>query len=158
MSTPQERIAEAESLVARGLYERAIAAYAQLIEAQPELEHYRFVIGELLFELQRYLDAARTFDVVTQRAPGDPRGWDALGRAYALAGESIRAAAALEHAAMLAPGWPEPRYQAALAYVELGDVARAEAHLRAAIAIDPRFRALALEEGLADVLPSILAP
>ncbi len=142
-------IATADALSAEGRYEDALGFYGRAIACSPSsLGAYRFVVGELLFELQRYDDAARAFDDVVRAMPTHAQGWEALGRTLTLLGMTQRATAALEQAIALAPGWGDPLYHAALAYAELGQRTTAEDRLRRAIALDPRFAQAARDDGL----------
>lgn len=143
-------VAIADQLSSQGRYDEAIAAYERAIAHAPAAcGGYRFVIGELFFELQRYADAARAFESFVHATPGSPQGWEALGRSYSMLGDAGRAAAALERAVAMAPGWGEALYHAALAHAELGDHVLAQDRLRRAIAIDPRFADAARDDGLA---------
>lgn len=142
-------VAIAEELCAKGRYEEAIAWYQQAIAHAPgALGGYGLVVGELLFDLQRYADAARAFEAMVQSMPGHAQGWEALGRTLAMLGAPERAIVALERAIALAPGWGEALYHAALAYADLGRRTECDDRLRRAIAIDPRFAAAARDDGL----------
>ncbi|MDQ3032500.1 MAG: tetratricopeptide repeat protein [Myxococcota bacterium] len=142
-------VATADELAANGRYEDAIAWYQQAIARAPvACAGYRFVVGELLFELQRYDEAARTFEVVVGALPDHPPAWEALGRTLSMLGRAERAADALERAIALDPSWGEPLYHAALAYTELGRRELAEDRLRRAMAIDERFGEAAKDDGL----------
>ena len=95
-------VASADELAAAGRYEEAIAWYEQAILRAPvACAGYRFVGGELLFELQRYDDAARTFEAVIGALPEHAPGWEALGRTLSMLGRAEHAAAALERAIAL---------------------------------------------------------
>lgn len=143
-------VARADELSAGGRYEEAIAWYEQAIARAPvACGGYRFVIGELLFELQRYGDAAQAFESVVRATPSHAQGWEALGRTLSMIGLHERASGAFEHAIALAPAWGEPLYHAALAYAELGQRALADDRLRRAIALDARFADAARDDGLA---------
>ena len=142
-------VAHADELSAHGRYEEAIGFYERAVVRAPSaLGGYRFVIGELLFELQRYEDAARTFDAIVRAAPQHAQAWEALGRTWAMLASADRAAQAFERAIALAPAWGDPLYHAALAYWDLGDRARCEERLRRAIAIDARYAEAARDDGI----------
>lgn len=142
-------VALGDQLSSQGRYEEAIASYERAVACAPgACGGYRFVIGELLFELQRYADAARAFESVAAALPAHAQAWEALGRTYSMLGDAERAASALEHAIALAPSWGEALYHAALAHAERGERALADDRLRRAIAIDPRFAQAARDEGL----------
>lgn len=142
-------VAHADALSAAGRYEEAIAAYEGAIACAPmALAGYRFVIGELLFELQRYEDAARAFDALVRTMPTHAQAWEALGRTWAMLAHPDRAAHAFEQAIALAPAWADPLYHAALAYSDLGDRRLCEDRARRAIALDPRFARAAHDDGI----------
>lgn len=144
----KQRLARAERLRDEGRYEEAIATYAEAIARHPALSPYRFVIGELWFELQRYAEAANVFAEIVKAEPLHAQAWGGLGRAAHLLGEDGHALAALEQAILLAPDWAEPLYEAALLYAEKNEHGLAEDRLRRAIARDPKLGASAEEEGL----------
>ncbi len=145
---PGARIARAERLKTEGRYEDAIQAYADAIARDPGLRAYRFVIGELCFELQRYAEAANVFAEIVKVEPHHAQAWDGLGRAAHLLGQDQHAIAALEQAILLAPEWAEPLYEAALLYADRGEHALAEDRLRRAVLRDPKLMLAADEEGL----------
>jgi len=147
------RLARAERLRNEGRYEDAIDAYREAIGVHPSLAPYRFVIGELCFELQRYADAANLFADIVKIEPQHAQAWGGLGRAAHLLGQDGHAIAALEQAIALAPDWAEPLYEAALVYADRGDHALAEDRLRRALRRDASLIASAEEEGLFDRYP-----
>ncbi len=148
------RLSRAERLRSEGRYEDAITAYSEAIARHPGLQPYRFVVGELCFELQRYAEAANLFAEIVKAEPQHAQAWGGLGRAAHLLGEDGHAIAALEQAILLAPDWAEPLYEAALLYAEKNDAALAEDRLRRALARDPKLVAAADEEGLLARFPS----
>jgi tetratricopeptide (TPR) repeat protein len=147
------RLARAERLRNEGRYEEAIDAYRDAIGRHPSLAPYRFVVGELCFELQRYADAASFYADIVKMEPHHAQAWGGLGRAAHLLGQDGHAIAALEQAIVLAPEWAEPLYEAALVYADRGDDALAEDRLRRALMRDPKLVASAEEEGLLDRYP-----
>lgn len=147
------RLARAERLRNEGRYEDAISAYHEAIGRHPSLASYRFVIGELHFELQRYTDAANLFADIVKVEPHHAQAWGGLGRAAHLLGHDAHAIAALEQAILLAPDWAEPLYEAALVYADRGEHAMAEDRLRRALTRDPGLATSAEEEGLFDRYP-----
>lgn len=142
------RLARAERLRGEGRYEDAIAVYSEAIAQHPALQPYRFVVGELCFELQRYSEAANLFADIVKAEPQHAQAWAGLGRAAHLLGEDGHAIAALEQAILLAPDWAEPLYEAALLYADKHQDAAAEDRLRRALARDPKLVPSAEEEGL----------
>jgi tetratricopeptide (TPR) repeat protein len=142
-------VARADELSSHGRYEEAITCYEQAIARAPSaLSGYRFVIGELYFDLQRYPEAERAFEEVVRALPAYAQGWEALGRTLAMIGAHDRAIVALERAIALAPTWGAALYHAALAYGELGQRAAMEDRMRRAIAVDPRYARAAEDDGL----------
>jgi tetratricopeptide (TPR) repeat protein len=148
------RLARGERLRSEGRYEEAISVYTEAIASNPALAPYRFVIGELCFELQRYAEAANVFAEIVKAEPHHAQAWGGLGRAAHLLGEDRHALAALEQAIMLAPDWAEPLYEAALLYAERNDHALAEDRLKRALARDGKLALAAEEEGLFDRYPA----
>lgn len=141
------RIAEANALASEGRYEDAISAYEQAIAQQPELRGYRLVVGELLFELQRYEQAACVFEEVALEDPARAQAFEALARARQMLGDLYGAIGAIERAIERAPEWAEAAYLSAALAREAG---LGDAHLRLcrALALDPRLNERAREDGL----------
>jgi len=142
------RLARGERLRNEGRYEEAIVVYVEAIQRHPALAPYRFVVGELSFELQRYAEAANVFAEIVKLEPHHAQAWAGLGRAAHLLGEDGHAIASLEQAILLAPEWAEPLYEAALIYADRGEHAQAEDRLRRALGRDPKLVSAAEEEGL----------
>lgn len=141
-------LAEANTLAAQGRYEDAIRGYEHAITLHAPLRGYRLVVGELLFELQAYELAAEVFEEVALAEPGRAEAFEALARARLMLGDSFGAIAAFERALLGAPGWAQPAWQLALLYEESGQLELARGRLRMAIASDPKFLAVAKDEGL----------
>lgn len=156
MDQARQLILQADQLAADARYEEAIAAYEHAMTLSAALGGYRFVVGELHFELQRYGEAVKVFHDLTQRNPTDARAWEALGRALQLAGDLERAASVFDHACALAPGWGEAAYHAALCHAERGDDRSTEARLREAVHAEPRWLEAARDEGLLERFPHVL--
>lgn len=141
-------LAEANARAAEGAYEDAIRGYEQAISLHAPLRGYRLVVGELLFELQRYELAAEVFEEVALAEPDRAEAFEALGRARLMVGDAFGAIAAFERALRGAPGWAQPAWQLALLYEESGQLDLARARLRLAIASEPSFLETAREDGL----------
>jgi tetratricopeptide (TPR) repeat protein len=141
------RIAEANALASEGRYEDAITAYEQAIGHAPELRGYRLVVGELLFELQRYEQAAHVFEEVALEDPARAQAFEALARARQMLGDLYGALGAIERAVERAPEWAEAVYLSATLAREVG-LTDATVRLSRALALDPRLGARAREDGL----------
>lgn len=141
------RLAEANELAGQGRYEDAIGAYERAIAAAPELRGYRLVIGELLFELQRYEQAAQIFEACALEDGGRAQAFEALARARHLLGDLYGAIAAAERALEQAPAWAEAAFLSASLAREAG-LPDAPQRLVRALSLDPRLEGRAREEGL----------
>ncbi len=141
-------LGEANALASQGRYEDAIGAYEAAIAAAPELRGYRLVVGEMLFELQRYEAAALVFEEVALEDPQRAQAFEALARARQLLGDPFGAIAAIDRAVSLAPQWAEAIYLSAQLCAEADMVEESRRRLDVAIGLDPRLVARASEDGL----------
>jgi tetratricopeptide (TPR) repeat protein len=141
-------LGEANALASQGRYEDAIAAYEHAIASAPELRGYRLVVGEMLFELQRYEAAALVFEEVALEDPQRAQAFEALARARQLLGDSFGAIAAADRAVSLAPQWADALYLSAQLCAEADMHEEARTRLDRALALDPRLVARATEDGL----------
>ena len=144
---PHKLLNEANALASAGRYEEAIGAYEAAIDESAELRGYRLVVGELLFELQRYEAAAIVFEEVALEDPQRAQAFEALARARQLLGDVYGAIGAIDRALSLAPQWPDALYLAAQLCREAGMHDTARARLSAAIHLDPNLAARAREDG-----------
>lgn len=144
---PKKLLNEANALASAGRYEEAIVAYDAVIGGHPELRGYRLVVGELLFELQRYEDAATVFEEVALEDPQRAQAFEALARARQLTGDVFGAIGAIDRALALAPQWPEALYLAAQLLTEAGMHEPARHRLECALSLDPRLAGRAREDG-----------
>lgn len=141
-------LGEANALASQGRYEEAIIAYETAIAAAPDLRGYRLVVGEMLFELQRYDAAALVFEEVALQDPQRAQAFEALARARQLLGDPFGAIAAADRAVALAPQWADALYLSAQLCAEADLFDEASRRLDRALALDPRLAARAAEDGL----------
>lgn len=145
---PHKLLAEANALASAGRYEEAIAAYEAAIAAGPQLRGYRLVVGELLFELQRYEAAASIFEEEALADPGRAQAFEALARARQMLGDRFGAIGAIDRAIAVAPQWADAIYLSALLHLEAEMEPQGRALLQRALQLDPRLAARAAEDGL----------
>lgn len=145
---PHQLLADANQLASQGRYEDAIAAYEAAISAGPALRGYRLVVGELLFELQRYEAAAGIFEEEALADPSRAQAFEALARARQMLGDPFGAIGALDRAIALAPQWADAIYFSALLHLDVDMEAEGRARLHRALQLDPRLAARAAEDGL----------
>ena len=145
---PHQLLADANGLASAGRYEEAILAYEAAIAAGPTLRAYRLVVGELLFELQRYEAAAAVFEEEALTDPSRAQAFEALARARQMLGDRFGAIGAVDRAIALAPQWAEAIYLSALLHIEVEMEPQGRALLKRALALDPNLAARATEDGL----------
>lgn len=124
------------------LYREAIALMADV----PPYVSYNLVLGDLLFQLQRYREAAECYRQLVDAFPEHDQGWSGLGQALALLGEEREALQAFEQCVVLvsddAPAW----YHGAVLHARRGDDATAAQWLRRALKLQPAWRERAASE------------
>jgi cytochrome c-type biogenesis protein CcmH/NrfG len=89
------------------------------------------ILGAVQLEQQKFLDAIRSYEKVTELEPRDPRAWAGLGSAHARAGYADRSAVAYAKAVALKPDAPAVQMGYAHVLKTLGDQTGALAAYRA---------------------------
>lgn len=130
------------------LYERAFALhrggrgkdaeplYRQVISRNAQHERALFALSVLLFEGERWAEAARYLERAAAVNP-NPRYLTNLGEAYRRQGELERAARTFEQALAIDPSVVEARQNLAMTLIMAGQYADARAHLERVVALAP---------------------
>jgi len=150
-SQANELIRRGGDFVEAGQLDQAIAAYREaiaLLPGHPAYQSYRFVIGDMLFRLQRYEEAAREYQATVELVPEHDQAWQSLGQCLALSGRYAEAAQACERCVALDPKAAQAWYCGAAAYAKLGDADRARQWLAQALKLQPAWKAQAEQDAL----------
>ena len=129
-----------DQFLAHGEFARALDAYAQALEAQPQQVYWRFLAGESLFHLGRYADCVA---LLQDLDPGNDQTLAiehalTLGRALQLTGQTTAAEMQLIKAFMLDPGHEEAAYNLGVFYEQAGLPEQAVTFLQAAAQRHPQ--------------------
>src|SRR5262249_13348636 len=97
------------------------------------------ILGVVLLEQQKFMDAIHCYETATALEPGNPGAWAGLGNAFGRAGYADRSANAYAKAVELKPDAPGTQMGYAHVLKTLGDQAGALAAYRAAVGVKPDF-------------------
>ncbi len=146
-----ELIKQGNALSKQGQTEAAIAQYREamaLMPGSPIYGAYNFPIGDMLFSLQRYREAATAYRQAIEFVPEHDQAWNSLGQCLLMTGDYEEAAQAFERSAALVPDDAARWYSAAQAYAKLNDEDRARACLKRALQLKPEWQAQAKQDTL----------
>ena len=110
-----------------GLPKVAAEFFAKALILDAGSAHLASQLSAALRDSHEYDTAVGVLRTAIQADTGDPLLWNALGSVILQQGDADRAVIFLDQAAALAPDWPEPVYNRAIARLELGEVRGAEA-------------------------------
>jgi tetratricopeptide (TPR) repeat protein len=129
-------------------YEQAIEAYEKAIALFPPYRAYKFIIGEMLFELRRVEEAAQAFRETLEFTPDHEQAWNDLGQCLLLLGRHEQALQAFECAIEIKPDYVEALYNGAMAHARLQHPAKAKAYLAKVLTLRPDWEPYARENAL----------
>lgn len=129
-------------------YEQAIEAYEKAIVLFPPYRAYKFIIGEMLFELRRFEEAAHAYRETLEFTPDHEQAWNDLGKCLLLLGRHEQALQAFECAIEIEPDYVEALYYGAMAHAKLENSAKAKVYLAKALELHPGWEAHARENAL----------
>ncbi len=122
----QDTLRQGYSLLAAGQPERASECARRLLGAKPDLVEGHFLVGLIAVELNQNGTAVSAFGSVTRLQPDHPAAWAQLARLFMIAGQPLRADAALAKAVEYNDGNPLVLDTIASVYTLLGDQQEAE--------------------------------
>jgi tetratricopeptide (TPR) repeat protein len=117
----------------------AEALLRQATRTAPDFTAAWLLLGPVLIERNKYLDAVEAFRAATRLAPDDPEAWMGLGNAHARASQVEEAARAFARAVALDPDMPGSQMGYAHVLKTLGDQPASIAAYREAIRAKPDF-------------------
>lgn len=118
-------------------YEKAIAAYDQAIQKQPDFYQAWWSRAWALNHLQRYEEALAAYEEALKIQPDDPAIWTDKGVVLAYLQRYEKAIAACDKAIQLNPEYPYAWYNKASCYAEQGHANLSIENLQRAINLDP---------------------
>lgn len=146
-STPApEPAPEAAGAPADDIFARIAAARAAA-DARPADPERQYRLGNLLFDVGRYAEAAEAYEAALALDAADARAWTNLGLAQRRMGRPDAALEAYERALALAPGDAVALRNAAVAAESAGDLARAGDYYARLAAADPEDTLALAEQG-----------
>jgi tetratricopeptide (TPR) repeat protein len=152
MKTQQERanelIARGNDLRARGKLELACDAYREAIRLVPAYGSLAIVLGDMLFELQRYPAAADAYRTALEFMPGHDQAWTSLGKCLLLQDNRPAALDAFTRAIAANPNHGDAHYYGAMLLVLDGNRKQAAAWLQTALAHKPGWQPHARQDPL----------
>jgi tetratricopeptide (TPR) repeat protein len=117
----------------------AEALLRQATRTAPDFTAAWLLLGPVLIERNKYLDAVEAFRAATRLSPDDPEAWMGLGNAHARASQVEEAARAFARAVALDPDMPGSQMGYAHVLKTLGDQPASIAAYREAIRAKPDF-------------------
>jgi tetratricopeptide (TPR) repeat protein len=147
---------EAEKADAAGDTDRALSLYATALAKAPEWTEGWWKYGSLLYEVQRFSDAAQVFGRLVRLAPENPLGFALLGLCEYEEHNWENATLHLQRALAASSGLPESIHQAAayhlgLVFMRRGKGAAALATFKRLFYQAPRYPGLAIALGAAEL-------
>ena len=133
----QDALRQGFALLAAGRLEEASACCRRLLGAKPDLVEAHFLVGLIALEMKENSTAVSAFGSVTKLKPDHGAAWANLARLFMVAGQPIRADAALEKAVRFNDGNPVVCDLIGAVYGMLGDQVDAENWIDKAVAKQP---------------------
>jgi tetratricopeptide (TPR) repeat protein len=125
------------ALFDQSYYEKASAAWAHVLQLDPENLDALRGIGDIDYDQQRYDQASAAYEHYLKLKPDDPEVLTDLGTMYLYTGNADQAMAKYKKAISLKPDLFQPYYNLGIAYGEQGDKADAAVAFTKAISLAP---------------------
>jgi tetratricopeptide (TPR) repeat protein len=138
------QLAAAEPEQAISLYQAAMA----LLPDSPIMGAYNFPVGDMLFRLKRYSEAASAYQKAIDFVPEHAQAWCGLGQCQLMQGRYEDAVHSFEQSCSLESDNAEAWYYGALAYGKLGDDQHTRDCLQRALKLRPAWKAAAQQDAL----------
>jgi tetratricopeptide (TPR) repeat protein len=138
------QLAAAEPEQAVHLYQAAMA----LLPDSPIVGAYNLPVGDMLYRLQRYSEAAAAYQQAIDFVPEHAQAWCGLGQCQLRQGRYEDALHSCAQSRTLEPANAEAWYYSALAYGKLGDDQHARDCLQQALKLRPAWKAAAQQDSL----------
>ena len=122
-----------------GQLDAAIHAYERSLEEYDGAE-VRFNLGNVLFQLERYAEAAKSFRVAVEKEPDYVEAWNNLGNVQGELGLASEAQGSYQRALAVAPDYADAHFNLAETLQTSGDLEGAKHHWREYLARDPQSR------------------
>lgn len=150
MKSNQDRahalITQADDLRQRGKLAEAITAYREAIRLVPAYGTLNLVVGDVLFQLQRPVEAADAYRTLLNTAPEHDQAWSRLGQCQLLLGQHAEALTSLEKAVQANANDVEANYYLAILYARQNESKKAINCLQTALRHRPQWEAQARKD------------
>lgn len=117
--------------------EEAVLAYGKALDPARPRADIAFNLGNALYALGRYEDAARALTLASELDPDYVEAWNNLGNALAQLGRQQEACTRFERALALEPDYVDAHFNLGESLAASGELERARRHWRAYLALDP---------------------
>jgi tetratricopeptide (TPR) repeat protein len=117
--------------------EEAVLAYGKALDPARPRADISFNLGNALYALGRYEDAARALTLSTELDPDYLEAWNNLGNALSQLGRHAEACERFERALALEPDYGDAHFNLAESLAASGETERARRHWRAYLTLDP---------------------
>lgn len=134
----QDTLRQGFTLLAAGRTTEASECCRRLLAAKPDLVEAHFLVGLIALELRQHWTAVRAFGSVTKLKEDHGAAWANLARLFMIAGQPVRADAALEEAVEHNDGNPVVLDLIGSIYGFLGDQHEAEQWIAKAVRKQPK--------------------
>lgn len=133
----QDALRQGFSLLRAGRLDEASEICRRLLGAKPDLVEAHFLVGLVALEMKQNAMAMRAFGSVTKLDPEHGAAWANLARLFLIAGQPLRADAALANAVKHSDGNPLVCDLIGTVYGQLGDQEEAGRWIRRAVEKEP---------------------
>jgi tetratricopeptide (TPR) repeat protein len=143
-----ELIARGNDLRERGSLDQAIDAYREAIRLVPAYGSLNLVLGDMLFQRQRYDEAGKAYQATLEFMPNHDQAWARLGQCQLLLEDHESALESFNKALEANSRNGEASYYGAMLYVLNGDRKKAATYLATAVREKPSWEQTAREDPL----------
>lgn len=140
-SAVEAEFSEVVALMRAGEDDKALQRLQALARSHPKLPAVHANIGLVKLRNEQVGDAVAAFETAVELAPANERYWNHLGLSYRRQGRLDEARQAYEQALEMTPQYADAHRNLGILYdLYLGEAAKAEAHYRRAMELDPASR------------------
>lgn len=138
-----EWIRRAGELRQQKKYDEAIDAYRQGIELMshsPSYVSYNLIVGDMLYDMERYAEAAEAYRAIVQAIPEQDQAWTSLGLCEMKLGHYREAAEAFDRSLEIEPQSAQTLYYSAAMHAYLGHKEQAREYVQRVLRLKPEWQ------------------